>query len=95
MSDGTAQSPDSIGVDPSIVGRLTSEKAPVFFYPTFLQANMKSVRKALRDGDLDKDTYDRLVCGECEKPLKTENDPDEIKTVRICPDCASEWKEIR
>ncbi len=29
---------------------------------------MKSVRKALRKGDLEKDTYDRLVCSECEKP---------------------------
>ncbi|WP_165874787.1 HVO_0758 family zinc finger protein [Natrarchaeobius oligotrophus] len=56
---------------------------------------MKSVRKALREGELEKDTYDRLVCGECEKPLKTENDPNEIKTVRICPDCDAEWKEIR
>ena len=56
---------------------------------------MKSVRKALREGELEKYTYDRLVCAECGKPLKTENDPDEIKTVRICPDCEAEWKEIR
>ncbi len=56
---------------------------------------MKSVRKALRQGELQKDTYDRLVCGTCEKALKTENDPNEIKTVRICPECDAEWKEIR
>ena len=56
---------------------------------------MKSVRKALREGELEKDTYDRLVCAECVKPLKTENDPDEIKTVRICPECTAEFKEIR
>ncbi|AFZ71830.1 HVO_0758 family zinc finger protein [Natronobacterium gregoryi] len=56
---------------------------------------MKSVRQALRNDELDKDTYDRLVCAECDKPLQTENDPDSIKTVRICPDCKQEWKEIR
>lgn len=56
---------------------------------------MKSVRKALRAGELEKDTYDRLVCAECTKPLQTQNDPDDIKTVRSCPDCAGEWKEIR
>lgn len=56
---------------------------------------MKSVRKALRAGELEKDTYDRLVCATCEKPLKTENDPEQIKTVRICPDCDRKWKEIR
>ncbi|MFC6717098.1 HVO_0758 family zinc finger protein [Natrialbaceae archaeon GCM10025810] len=56
---------------------------------------MKSVRKALRQGELEKDTYDRLVCAECEKPLKTENDPETITTIRTCPDCEAEWKEIR
>ncbi|SIR16819.1 HVO_0758 family zinc finger protein [Natronorubrum daqingense] len=56
---------------------------------------MKSIRKALREGELDKDTYDRLVCGECEQPLKTENDPDKIATLRICPECDDTWKEIR
>ena len=56
---------------------------------------MKSVRKALRDGELDKDTYQRVVCSECEKPLKTQNDPDSISTLRICPDCGKEWKELR
>jgi hypothetical protein len=56
---------------------------------------MKSVRKALRDGTLTKDTYERLTCAECGKSLKTRNDPDEIGTVRVCPDCGGEWKEIR
>ena len=55
---------------------------------------MKSVRKALRGGDLYKDTYERLNCNECEKPLKTENDPDEIWSVRVCPDCGGRWKEL-
>ncbi|WP_435335307.1 HVO_0758 family zinc finger protein [Haloarchaeobius sp. TZWWS8] len=56
---------------------------------------MKSVRKALRDKSLVKDTYERLNCAECEQTLNTKNDPDEIGTVRACPDCGGEWKEIR
>ncbi|WP_435345393.1 HVO_0758 family zinc finger protein [Haloarchaeobius sp. HRN-SO-5] len=56
---------------------------------------MKSVRKALRDGTLEKDTYERVTCAECGQTLKTKNDPDEIGTVRACPDCGGEWKEIR
>lgn len=55
---------------------------------------MKSVRKALRSGDLFKDTYERLNCNECEKPLKTENDPDEIGSVRVCPECGGRWKQL-
>lgn len=56
---------------------------------------MKSTRKGLRDGDLYKDTYERLTCGECEMTLKTKNDPDEVYTIRICPDCGTEYKELR
>ena len=55
---------------------------------------MKSVRKALRDGDLDKDTYGRLLCGECETNLKTKNDPEQIGSVRACPECGTEYKEL-
>ena len=55
---------------------------------------MKSVRKGLRDGELQKDTYERLQCSVCESELKTLNDPEEVGTVRVCPDCDSEWKEI-
>ena len=56
---------------------------------------MKSVRQALRDGELEKDTYERISCGDCEKPLGTTNDPDTVETIRTCPDCGSEWKELR
>lgn len=56
---------------------------------------MNSTRKGLRDGDLYKDTYERLNCGECEQTLKTKNDPDKVYTVRICPECNTEWKELR
>ena len=56
---------------------------------------MKSTRKALRDGDLFKDTYERLNCAECEMVLKKQNDPDEVFAVRICPECGERYKELR
>ena len=56
---------------------------------------MKSTRKGLRDGDLFKDTYERLNCADGEKVLKKQNDPDEVFSVRVCPECEAEFKELR
>ncbi|WP_197409769.1 HVO_0758 family zinc finger protein [Haloferax profundi] len=56
---------------------------------------MKTTRKGLRDGELDKDTYGRLTCSTCGESLKKKNDPDEVFALRICPDCGTEWKELR
>ena len=55
---------------------------------------MQSVRKGLRSGDLVKDTYERLRCTACEEELKTENDPDEVGSVRVCPECGGKWKQV-
>ena len=55
---------------------------------------MTSVRKGLRSGDLEKDTYERLTCTNCGEVLDTRNDPDEIGTLRVCPSCESEWTEV-
>jgi len=55
---------------------------------------MESVRKGLRHDDLFKDTYQRLNCADCEEELKTENDPDVIGTIRVCPECGTQWKEL-
>jgi predicted RNA-binding Zn-ribbon protein involved in translation (DUF1610 family) len=55
---------------------------------------MNTTRQGLRKGNLEKDNYERLHCTECEKALKTQNDPDEVYTLRVCPECGSEWKEI-
>ncbi|ERH12196.1 MAG: hypothetical protein J07HB67_01210 [halophilic archaeon J07HB67] len=55
---------------------------------------MESVRKGLRRGALAKDNYERLQCAECDESLKTDNDPDEVYTRRVCPECGAEWKEI-
>jgi predicted RNA-binding Zn-ribbon protein involved in translation (DUF1610 family) len=56
---------------------------------------MKSTRKGLRDGELVKDTYERLTCAECEKVLKKRDNPDEVFSVRTCPECGREWKDLR
>lgn len=55
---------------------------------------MKSVRKGLRAGDIDKDTYDRLLCAECGEQLKLRDDPEEVWSVRQCPNCGREWKQL-
>lgn len=55
---------------------------------------MESVRKGLRAGRLERDTYDRLVCSACGTQLKREDDPDEIYAVRRCPDCGAEYKQL-
>jgi len=55
---------------------------------------MKSVRKGLRHGELEKDTYGRLSCSACDEELSSENDPNEVGTVRVCPGCGAQWKEI-
>lgn len=55
---------------------------------------MDSVRKGLRSGAIEKDTYERLTCAECEEELGTRNDPDEIGSVRFCPECGREWQKV-
>lgn len=57
-------------------------------------SRMDSVRKGLRAGDIEKDTYERLVCAACGEQLKTRNDPDAIGSVRFCPDCGAEWQQL-
>ncbi len=55
---------------------------------------MDTVRQGLRAGDIEKDTYERLTCVACDERLKTRNDPDEVGSVRFCPECGNEWKQI-
>jgi hypothetical protein len=55
---------------------------------------MESVRKGLRDGDLTKDTYERLQCTNCEATLATKDDPDEVGTIRTCPTCGGTWRHL-
>jgi len=55
---------------------------------------MESVRKGLRSGDIEKDTYERLRCATCGEELKTQNDPEAVGSVRVCPECGSKWKQV-
>lgn len=55
---------------------------------------MESVRKGLRSGAIEKDTYERLNCAECDEALETKNDPDKIGRIRVCPECGREWKKV-
>jgi hypothetical protein len=55
---------------------------------------MQSVRKGLRSGAIEKDTYERLACADCEEELATKNDPDALGAVRVCPECGREWKKV-
>nr|WP_303645614.1 HVO_0758 family zinc finger protein [Haladaptatus sp. R4] len=55
---------------------------------------MQSVRSGLRKGEVEKDTYGRLSCSGCRESLKTQNDPSEVYSVRLCPDCGSKWKVL-
>lgn len=55
---------------------------------------MDTVRQGLRHDDIVKDTYERLVCAHCDERLKTRNDPDEVGSVRFCPECEREYQQI-
>ena len=55
---------------------------------------MDSVRKGLRAGDLEKDTYERLRCTACRTTLETRDDPDGVGQIRTCPVCGSEWRRL-
>jgi rRNA maturation endonuclease Nob1 len=56
--------------------------------------DMESVRKGLRAGDIEKDTYERLRCSTCDTTLDTMDNPDGIGQIRTCPECGSEWRRI-
>ena len=66
----------------------------LFSPPRQLEA-VKSTRKGLREGELEKDNYERLLCAECGTSLANKNPPEEVYSVRRCPDCGREWKELR
>ena len=57
--------------------------------------DMNTVREGLRADELEKDTFDRLICVGCDRPLKMRSDPEELGSVRFCVDCESEWVEMR
>lgn len=56
---------------------------------------MDTVREGLRQDDLEKDNYDRLICIACDRPVKRRSNPDDIGSVRYCIECGVEWLEMR
>ena len=56
---------------------------------------MRSVRKGLRAGEIEKDTYDRLTCAACGVQLGSREDPDLLGMVRTCPECGREWEQVK
>jgi tRNA(Ile2) C34 agmatinyltransferase TiaS len=55
---------------------------------------MNSVKRALRDGDVRKDTYERLVCADCDRRLTTQSRGG-VGWRRACPTCGREWKQVQ
>ena len=55
---------------------------------------MDSIRRALREGEIVKDMYERLECADCGEQLETKNDPDDVGSIRACPECGSEWRQL-
>lgn len=55
---------------------------------------MESVRKGLRAGDIEKDTYGRLECAACGTQLGRRDSDEEVGAVRLCADCGREWKQL-
>lgn len=55
---------------------------------------MDSVRKGLRVGDIEMDTFERLECAECGVRLRTRDDPDEVGSIRYCPECGRTWRRL-
>jgi methionyl-tRNA synthetase len=55
---------------------------------------MESVRRGLRQGAIEKDTYERLTCADCEEELATQAMDGEVGKRRVCPECGTEWREM-
>ena len=56
---------------------------------------MRSVRKGLRAGEIEKDTYDRLTCAACEVNLASREEADTLGMIRTCPECGREWEQVK
>ena len=52
---------------------------------------MKSIRRGLWDGEVEKDTRGRFACWVCGQSL-TANGDSEGGIVRTCPDCGRAWE---
>jgi methionyl-tRNA synthetase len=55
---------------------------------------MDTVHQGIRAGDIEKDTYERLICSHCEASLATQDNPEGVGKLRACPECGREYKQI-
>lgn len=55
---------------------------------------MDSVQAGLRARDIEKDTYGRLLCAECDEQLDTQPDPDTKESIVVCPACGKNWRDL-
>lgn len=55
---------------------------------------MDSVRQGLRQGTIERGTWDKLQCSECEAQLSPIDDPEELGSVKQCPECGTSWREM-
>ena len=55
---------------------------------------MDSVHQGLRDGDIEKDTYDRLRCASCKVGLGKKQAEEGYGYIHTCPDCGRAWRRI-
>lgn len=55
---------------------------------------MDSIRKGLRAGDIQKDTYGRFECAVCGVSLTKRDDPEGMGSIRTCPECGRQWRRL-
>ena len=78
------------------MGAIPAGKRLKYLYPSGPNGRrMRSVRKGLRAGEIEKDTYDRLTCAACGVSLTTRDDPAELGMIRKCPECGREWEQVK
>jgi hypothetical protein len=53
-----------------------------------------SISKGSRNGDIEKDSYKRLLCADCGTRLARRTVPDEPWTLRRCPECDRQWRDL-
>lgn len=58
------------------------------------QPVMESVRKGLRAGQIDKDTYGRLECSNCGVRLGKKEDDDGMGFLHSCSECGRVWRRV-
>lgn len=54
---------------------------------------MDSVQAGLRAQDIKKDTYERLICADCDERLDTKPDPKTEASIIVCPSCQKKWRD--